>query len=51
MKRALARMRGNLEKQAKDWRDSQQVTIPVKSKVILIIYRHQKFELQEEDKL
>jgi len=25
--------------------------VPAKSKVILIIYKHQKFEFQEEDKL
>ena len=51
MKRALATTRGNLEKQAEDWRDSWQITVPAKSKATPITHRHQKFELQEEDKL
>ena len=44
-------MRGKLEEQVKDWWDSWQITVTAKSKVTLIIYRYQKFELQEEDEL
>ncbi len=51
MKRALARTRGNLEEQAPDWQDSWQIMVLAKSKAILIIYRHQRFKLQEEDEL
>src|SRR6266702_8035139 len=51
MKQALAVMRGNLKEQARDWRDSWQVIVPVKSKATPITHRYQKFKLQEEDEL
>ena len=44
-------MRGDLKEQVRNWRDSWQIIVPVKSKAALIMYRYQKFKLQEENKL
>ena len=40
IKRALAKIRGNLKEQAKDWQDNWQITVTAKSKAILITHKY-----------
>jgi len=46
----LVNIKGNLEKQAQDWRDNWVITVPVDSQKMLLLKRNCKFELKLEDK-